>query len=51
MDVGLSRCSSPNARPTTSGTGFFVYGLAWGINHGLLHDKRHRRAVIAAGAR
>ena len=35
----------PQRTPETSGTGFFVYGLAWGINHGLLHDKRHRRAV------
>ncbi len=25
-----------NAPPETSGTGFFTYGLAWGINNGLL---------------
>ena len=31
--------------PETSGTGFFVYGLAWGLHHGLLHDERQRRAV------
>jgi unsaturated rhamnogalacturonyl hydrolase len=31
--------------PETSGTGFFVYGLAWGVNHGLLPEKRYRRAV------
>lgn len=24
--------------PETSGTGFFTYGLAWGINHGLLDE-------------
>jgi rhamnogalacturonyl hydrolase YesR len=35
----------PQSTPETSGTGFFVYGLAWGIHHGLLHDKRHARAV------
>jgi rhamnogalacturonyl hydrolase YesR len=35
----------PQQTPETSGTGFFVYGLAWGIHHGLLHDKRHRQAV------
>jgi unsaturated rhamnogalacturonyl hydrolase len=35
----------PQQTPETSGTGFFVYGLAWGVHHGLLHDKRHRRAV------
>jgi rhamnogalacturonyl hydrolase YesR len=35
----------PQQTPETSGTGFFVYGLAWGINHGLLHDKPYRRAV------
>ena len=26
----------PQKTPETSGTGFFVYGLAWGVNHGLL---------------
>jgi len=35
----------PQPTPETSGTGFFVYGLAWGIHHGLLHDKRFGRAV------
>jgi unsaturated rhamnogalacturonyl hydrolase len=35
----------PQHTPETSGTGFFVYGLAWGIHHGLLHDKSQRRAV------
>lgn len=25
--------------PETSGTGFYVYGLAWGVNHGLLDGK------------
>jgi rhamnogalacturonyl hydrolase YesR len=35
----------PQRTPETSGTGFFVYGLAWGINHGLLPEKPHRHAV------
>ncbi|HEV7608374.1 MAG TPA: glycoside hydrolase family 88 protein [Steroidobacteraceae bacterium] len=25
-----------NSPPESSGTGFYVYGLAWGVNHGLL---------------
>jgi unsaturated rhamnogalacturonyl hydrolase len=38
----------PESRPSpeTSGTGFFVYGLAWGINHGLLDRARYEPAVI-----
>jgi unsaturated rhamnogalacturonyl hydrolase len=35
----------PQETPETSGTGFFVYGLAWGIHHGLLPEKRYRRAL------
>jgi rhamnogalacturonyl hydrolase YesR len=35
--------SRPN--PETSGTGFFTYGLAWGINHGLLDRARYEPAV------
>ena len=35
----------PQQTPETSGTGFFVYGLAWGIHHGLLQRKRHHQAV------
>ena len=35
----------PQQTPETSGTGFFVYGLAWGVNHGLLSGKPYRRAV------
>jgi rhamnogalacturonyl hydrolase YesR len=35
--------SRPN--PETSGTGFFVYGLAWGINQRLLDRPRYERAV------
>lgn len=35
--------SRPN--PETSGTGFYIYGLAWGINHGLLDRARYEPAV------
>jgi rhamnogalacturonyl hydrolase YesR len=35
----------PQRTAETSGTGFFVYGLAWGINHGLLPRKRYRHSV------
>jgi rhamnogalacturonyl hydrolase YesR len=32
-------------KPETSGTGFFVYGLAWGLNHHVLNGAEYRRAV------
>jgi unsaturated rhamnogalacturonyl hydrolase len=35
----------PQKTPETSGTGFFVYGLAWGINHGVLPAADYRAAV------
>jgi unsaturated rhamnogalacturonyl hydrolase len=35
----------PQNTPETSGTGFFVYGLAWGINHGLLPSADYRQAA------
>lgn len=31
--------------PETSGTGFFVYGLAWGLNTGLLSGGQYEQAV------
>jgi rhamnogalacturonyl hydrolase YesR len=34
--------------PESSGSGFFCYGLAWGINHGLLEEKTYLPAVIKA---
>jgi unsaturated rhamnogalacturonyl hydrolase len=34
--------------PESSGTGFFAYGLAWGINHGVLDEAAHRPAVERA---
>jgi unsaturated rhamnogalacturonyl hydrolase len=35
----------PQKTPETSGTGFFVYGLAWGIHHGLLPSAEYRQAA------
>ena len=29
----------------TSGSGFFVFGLAWGVNHGLLDRATHWPAI------
>jgi unsaturated rhamnogalacturonyl hydrolase len=34
-----------NTPPETSGTGFFVYGLAYGLNHGLLKGARYETAM------
>jgi rhamnogalacturonyl hydrolase YesR len=35
-----------NAPPESSGTGFFVYGLAWGINAGLLDRAAYEPTVL-----
>jgi unsaturated rhamnogalacturonyl hydrolase len=35
----------PQEVPETSGTGFFVYGLAWGVNHGLLPARQYRSSI------
>lgn len=35
----------PQKTPETSGTGFFVYGLAWGVNHGLLPRARYAPTI------
>lgn len=35
----------PSDVAETSGTGFFVYGLAWGVNNGLLTAPEHRAAA------
>jgi rhamnogalacturonyl hydrolase YesR len=34
-----------HAPPETSGTGFFIYGLAYGLNHGLLKGPKYEAAV------
>ena len=31
--------------PETSGTGFYVYGLAWGVKHGLLDSKDYATSI------
>ena len=31
--------------PENSASGFFVYGLAWGVNHGLLKGEKYENAV------
>jgi rhamnogalacturonyl hydrolase YesR len=36
--------------PETSGTGFFCFGLAWGINHGLLESAAYLPSVQKAWA-
>ncbi|MGH1557470.1 glycoside hydrolase family 88 protein [Caulobacter segnis] len=42
--TGRCRCWRPSTDPPeTSGTGFFVYGLAWGVNQGLLKRSEIRR--------
>lgn len=35
----------PSGPPETSGTGFFIYGLAWGVNNGLLDQARYAPVV------
>jgi rhamnogalacturonyl hydrolase YesR len=32
----------------TSGSGFFTFGLAWGVNHGLLEREKHWPAIVRA---
>jgi rhamnogalacturonyl hydrolase YesR len=32
----------------TSGSGFFTFGLAWGVNHGLLDREKHLPAITRA---
>jgi rhamnogalacturonyl hydrolase YesR len=34
-----------NSPPETSGTGFYVYGLAWGVKQGLLDAVEYRTAI------
>jgi rhamnogalacturonyl hydrolase YesR len=36
---------SSDTAPETSGTGFFTYGLAWGVHAGLLKEPVYRRAA------
>lgn len=36
----------PDTLPETSGTGFFIAGLAWGMNNGILTDEETRAVVV-----
>jgi rhamnogalacturonyl hydrolase YesR len=40
-----SLLGAENSPPETSGTGFYVYGLAWGVNRGLLDGAAYRPAI------
>lgn len=47
-DNGMWRASllaSSDTPPETSGTSFFVYGLAWGLNEGLLEGSSYSQAA------
>jgi rhamnogalacturonyl hydrolase YesR len=46
-NAGLTDPSS-YAGPETSGTAFFTYGIAWGINHGVLDAAVYRPVVAKA---
>ena len=41
----VSLLAPENSPPETSGTGFFVDGLAWGVNQGLLQESRYARSA------
>ena len=49
--AAVAACAPENSPPETSGTGFYVYGLAWGVKRGLLDARTYRAAIDAAGAR
>ena len=40
----------PGGPPETSGTAFFVYGMAWGVNHGVLDKDAYGPAIRAGWA-
>jgi len=41
----VSLLAPEHSPPETSGAGFFVYGLAWGVNQGLLKDPKYPRST------
>ncbi|KQV58741.1 MULTISPECIES: glycoside hydrolase family 105 protein [unclassified Caulobacter] len=41
----VSLLAPEHSPPETSGAGFFVYGLAWGVNQGLLKDPKYPRSA------
>jgi unsaturated rhamnogalacturonyl hydrolase len=38
------------AHPEVSGSAFFLYGMAWGVNHGLLDRKKYGPAIVRGWA-
>jgi rhamnogalacturonyl hydrolase YesR len=36
--------------PENSASGFFVYGMAWGVNHGILKEKKYKDAAVKGWA-
>ena len=57
--AGLLRAQNPNGywpaslldpnkvkTPEVSGTGFITYGLAWGVNNGILTEAKYKSAVL-----
>jgi rhamnogalacturonyl hydrolase YesR len=45
-----SLLGAENSPAETSGTGFFVYGLAWGVNRGLLPAAEYRESILGGWA-
>lgn len=45
-----SLLASGETPPETSGTGFFTYGLAWGVNEGILSGAKYEAAAKAGWA-
>nr|WP_295110208.1 glycoside hydrolase family 88 protein [uncultured Caulobacter sp.] len=41
----VSLLAPEHSPPESSGTAFFVYGLAWGVNQGLLKDPKYARSA------
>ncbi|RRN65173.1 glycoside hydrolase family 105 protein [Caulobacter sp. 602-1] len=41
----VSLLAPEHSPPESSGTGFFVYGLAWGVNNGLLKAPKYKAAA------
>ena len=52
MAFGVAGCSIPDAYdlPEVSGSAFFTYSLAWGINHGVLDRAKFEPVVTRAWA-
>lgn len=49
-ETGMWRASllaTSKTPPETSGTGFFTYGLTWGLNEGILSGQKYERAAHA----